>query len=119
MDIQESGEMYLETILLLSKRQAVVRSVDIVNELNYTKSSVSRAVNLLKDKGYIEIDSDGAITFTATGKNRAELIFSRHNILKDFLLQLGVDEETAESDACRIEHIISDETLEAIKRHLK
>jgi len=120
MKIHESGENYLETILMLKQKKGNVRSVDIVNELNYSKSSVSRAVNILKDEGYINIDSNtGIITFTEKGTIRAEEIYQRHNILSDFLIRLGIDNETAEKDACRMEHVISAETFTAIKKFLK
>jgi len=118
MKIQESGEMYLETILNLKKTKAEVHSVDIVEALGYSKSSVSRAVNLLKDKGYIEIGADGKITFTAQGLSHAEEVYRRHEILTAFLQKIGVDEQTAETDACRIEHVISDATVQAIKDFL-
>ncbi len=116
MNIHESGENYLETILMLQQLKGNVRSVDIVNELGYSKSSVSRAVNILQDAGLINIDpASGNITFTEAGIKRAKQIYSRHNILNDFLLRLGISSETAEKDACRIEHVISPETFEAIK----
>ncbi|NCA68026.1 MAG: metal-dependent transcriptional regulator [Clostridia bacterium] len=120
MRIQESGENYLETILLLQQKKGNVRSVDIVNELNYSKSSVSRAVNILQKEGLISIDPiTGTITFTEAGLKRAALIYQRHSYLKDFLMSLGVSADNAEQDACRIEHVICAETLDAIKKFLK
>ncbi len=110
----------METILLLQQKKGNVRSVDIVNELNYSKSSVSRAVNILQKEGLILIDSvSGTISFTEAGRVRAALIYQRHNCLRDFLMSLGVGEQNAERDACRIEHVICAETLDAIKRFLK
>lgn len=120
MKLHESGENYLETILLLQQKKGNVRSVDIVNELGYSKSSVSRAVNILQKEGLILIDSvTGSISFTEAGQSRAELIYQRHSCLKDFLISLGVSEANAEADACRIEHVICTETLDAVKKHLK
>lgn len=106
--IRESEEMYLETILLLRGKKAEVHSIDVAEELGYVKSSVSRGVNLLKARGYIEIAPSGAITFTKAGKEKAEGIYERHRVLTQALLKLGADRETAENDACRIEHVISD-----------
>ncbi|MBQ4071950.1 MAG: metal-dependent transcriptional regulator [Clostridia bacterium] len=117
--MQESGEMYLETILILSKKSAHVRSIDICEHMGFSKPSVSRAVGLLKNGGYIEVDTDGYITLTALGKEVAERIYERHNVLKTLLLSLGVSEEVAESDACKIEHTVSEETVEAIKKFCK
>ena len=117
MEIKESGEMYLETILLLNKRKPAVKSVDIVEELNYSKSSVSRGVNILKKKGYITIDQEGFLHFTTEGLNRAETVLERHKVLTDHLVKLGVDKTVAELDACRIEHVISDASFEAIKNN--
>ena len=116
-DIYESGEMYLETILLLQKSKGTVRSVDIVNDLGYAKSSVSRGINILKSKGFI-VAEDGAITFTETGLSRAQEIYERHKILAAYLQKIGVKKETAEADACRMEHVISKETFEIIKKQL-
>lgn len=115
MKIYESGENYLETILILKKTKGNVRSVDIVEALGYSKSSVSRAVNILKDKGLITIDDNGIIDFTEKGLKHTQEIFERHNILTEFFINLGVAKEIAEEDACRIEHVISNESLEAIK----
>ncbi len=119
MRLQESGEMYLETILTLSKSQPNVRSIDISESMGYSKPSVSRAVGLLKNGGYIEVDKDGFITLTDSGREIAEKIFERHTILTKMLVGLGVDQETAAADACKMEHAISDTSLEAIKRHLE
>lgn len=117
MSIQESGEMYLESIYVLSKTKEKVRSIDVVEYMGYSKPSVSRAVNHLKGDGYITIDSDGHLTLTDLGRNVASKIYERHTILTDLLMRLGVSKETAAEDACKIEHDISDETFEAIKRH--
>ena len=118
MSIHESGEMYLETIYVLSKGGAV-RSVDVSEHIGYSKPSVSRAVGLLKTGGYITVDKDGFITLTEQGAAVAEKIYERHTVLSRMLMALGVSEETALADACRVEHAISDETFEAIKRHVK
>jgi Mn-dependent DtxR family transcriptional regulator len=119
MALQESGEMYLETIYVLNKANAHVRSVDISEHMGYSKPSVSRAVHLLKEKGYIVIDGDGFITLTEEGRLLAEKIFERHTVISGMLMRLGVDPETAAEDACRMEHAISDVTFEAIKRHMQ
>lgn len=119
MRLQESGEMYLESILVLSKEHGYVRSIDISEYMGYSKPSVSRAVNLLKTNGYIEIDGDNHITLTESGREIAEKIYSRHTVLTRMLVGLGVSEEVAAEDACRMEHTISDESFEAIKRHLE
>ena len=116
MHIQESGEMYLETILILSRKQKNVRSIDVCEEMGYSKPSVSRAVGLLKNGKYIEVDSSGYITLTESGMALAEKIYNRHRVLTNLLTRLGVSEETASEDACRMEHAISDETYEAIQR---
>jgi len=118
MQLQESGQMYLETILILSKKSNSVRSIDISEYMSFSKPSVSRAVNLLKDGGYILISKEGYITLTALGREIAEKIYERHTILTKCLVALGVNEETAAEDACKIEHDISDETFAAIKSHV-
>ena len=118
MALQESGEMYLETIYVLGKANAHVRSVDISEHMGYSKPSVSRAVHLLEENGYIEMDADGFITLTASGKEVAEKIFERHTVITGMLIRLGVDPETAADDACKMEHAISDVSFEAIKRHM-
>lgn len=116
MRTHESEEMYLETILLMKRTRSNVRSVDVVEELDYAKSSVSRAVNLLEKKGYVTIDRiDGNIEFTPEGRKKAENIYGRHRILTDALMKMGADKELAEENACRIEHVISDDLLEIIK----
>ena len=118
MHIQESGEMYLETIHILSKRNPHVRSIDISEHMGYSKPSVSRAVSLLRTGGYITVDGDGFITLTETGLAVAEKIYARHTLLVELLVKLGVNPEIAAADACKMEHSLSDESYEAIKRHL-
>ncbi|MCI8400658.1 MAG: metal-dependent transcriptional regulator [Lachnospiraceae bacterium] len=119
MKIQESAENYLETILILSERIGNVRSIDIVNELEFTKPSVSVAMKNLRENGYVHMDKDGYITLTDAGRGIAEMIYERHKFLSGWLIQLGVDAKTATEDACRIEHVISRESFEAIKRHTR
>jgi len=119
MAIHESAEMYLETIYQLSMEQHSVRSIDVAESLNYSRASVSRAVGLLKKDGYLEMDEDGFLNLTELGKSTAEKIYERHMILTAALKALGVDEESAAEDACRIEHVISDKSLAAIKAHMK
>lgn len=116
--LQESGEMYLETILILKERITNVRSIDIANELGFSKPSVSRAVGILKANNYIIVDEMGYITLTENGLNVANKMFERHNIISKALMMLGVNEKTAIQDACRIEHIISEESFEKIKLYL-
>ena len=118
MRLQESGEMYLETIYLLSKKQPVVRSIDVAEEMGYSKPSVSRAVGILKQAGYLLMDASGYLTLTPEGVKAAEKTYERHKVLSSFFEKLGVSEETASEDACKIEHVISDETLEAIKKFI-
>ena len=118
MHIQESGEMYLETILVLSRSSAQVRSVYVSDYMGYSKPSVSRAVGLLKNGGYLTVDGDGSLHLTALGQELAEKIYERHTMLTRMLTMLGVDSEVAAEDACRIEHVISDASFEAIKRHV-
>jgi Mn-dependent DtxR family transcriptional regulator len=119
MHLQESGEMYLETILVLSKKLGNVRSLDVAEELGYSKPSVSRAVGLLKNGGFITVDKNGFLCLTALGHEVAESIYERHTIITKVLIKLGVNEDVAINDACKIEHVISDETLNAIKDFLK
>ena len=119
MALQESGEMYLETILVLTEKMSAVRSVDISEYMGYSKPSVSRAVGLLKNGNYIAIDDDGYITLTPAGKEIAEKILNRHTLLTQMLVRMGVSQETAAADACKMEHVISDETFEAIKNHVQ
>jgi DtxR family Mn-dependent transcriptional regulator len=119
MHLQESGEMYLETILILSKQIPSVRAIDVGEYMGYTKPSVSRALGLLKTGGYVVTDSDGYLTLTDAGKEIAEKIYERHALLTEFLVRLGVDQAIAAKDACKIEHDISNETFAAIKKHTR
>ena len=119
MGIHESGEMYLETIHVLLSQNGAVRSVDISEHMGYSKPSVSRAVGLLKKDGYILVDQDGYITLTEKGQTVAEKIYERHTLLSRMLINLGVSPETASEDACRLEHAISDESFQAIKRYIE
>ena len=117
MPLQESGEMYLETILILSQKSNSVRSLDVAEYMGFSKPSVSRAVGILKNGGYLVSDDSGYLYLTKTGKEVAQRIYERHTVLTRFLMKLGVDEETASADACKIEHHISDESFEAIKKN--
>ncbi len=119
MRLQESGEMYLETIYILSKTLPLVRSVDVSEHLGYSKPSVSRAVGLLKNGGFITVEENGGLKLTEEGLSIADALFERHTILTDCLIKLGVREETATEDACKIEHVISEESFEAIKKHMQ
>jgi Mn-dependent DtxR family transcriptional regulator len=119
MSVNESAENYLETILILSKKLPVVRSVDIANELGFKKSSVSVAMKHLREKEHISVDKSGFITLTPAGKEIAEMIYERHELLSSWLIRLGVSPETALEDACKMEHVISKESFDAIKRHVK
>ncbi len=119
LKMQESAEMYLETILVLSHKSQEVRSIDIVSELDYKKSSVSVAMKNLRKNGYIEMDGEGYITLTEKGRKIAETIYERHTLISDWLFHLGVDKTIAVEDACRMEHMISPESFEAIKRHVE
>ena len=119
MMIQESAENYLETILVISHRKGMVRSIDIVNELEFSKPSVSVAMKNLRENGYIEMDKDGYIMLLDKGRKIAEKIYERHTTLSKYLVALGVDPIVAAEDACRIEHVISAESFEAIKNHIK
>ncbi len=116
--MKESGEMYLESIYVLCKSKQAVRSIDVAEYMNYSKPSVSRAVGLLKRDGYILTDDDGYITLTDSGVKKAEDIFERHTVLTKILTVLGIDEETASEDACKIEHVISEKTFNALKNFL-
>ena len=118
MQLQESGEMYLESILVLSEKQPIVRSIDVCEYMGFSKPSVSRAIGILKNGGYVEVDSRGYITLTEDGKAVATKIYERHKLLTTFLMAIGVDEETATEDACRMEHCISDVSFAAMKRHV-
>lgn len=117
MNLQESGEMYLETILILSEN-SMVRSLDVAEYRNFSKPSVSRAVKLLRDGGYITVDDNGYILLTDVGREVAEKIYDRHRVLESFLIKIGVDADIAAQDACKMEHDISDITLEAIRSFL-
>lgn len=119
MKNNESSEMYLETILILSKQLPVVRSVDIANELGFKKSSVSIAMKHLREKEQISVTDAGFIYLTEEGKEIAEMIYERHQLLTEFFIKIGVSSDTASTDACRIEHVISPESINAIKKHLK
>ncbi len=119
MEIHESAEDYLETILKLKERRGQVRSIDIVNEMGYSKPSISVAMKHLRENGYITMDADGYITLTKPGMEIAQRIYTRHKLLTKFLVSLGVTEATAAKDACKIEHDLSDETFEKLKEHAK
>ena len=116
MNLQESGEMYLESILVLSEKNPHVRSIDVCEYMGFSKPSVSRAIGLLKQGGYVNMDKDGYLSLTECGLSVARKIYDRHRLLTDFLVSLGVDREIASADACKIEHHISDASFEAIKR---
>lgn len=118
MSVHESGEMYLEAILVLSQKNGFVRSIDVSEYLGYSKPSVSRAVGILKKGEYIRMEKDGNLTLTESGRTIAEKIFERHTVMTQLLIALGVSEATAAADACKLEHAISDESFEAIKRHM-
>ena len=115
MTIHQSAEDYLETILMLTERQGKVRSIDVVNELGFTKASVSIAMKKLRENGYIAVDGEGNLMLLPPGQEIAERIYSRHRLLTHFFIQLGVDEKTAAEDACKAEHILSEQTLEKIR----
>lgn len=119
MHLQESGEMYLESIYVLSQKSGYVRSIDISEYMGYSKPSVSRAVNLLKSNGYLTMDKENYITLTESGRAVAEKIYTRHTVLTRMLVSLGVPETVAAEDACRMEHTISDVSFEAIRRHME
>ena len=118
LKIQESAENYLETILMLGREKPCVRSIDIANELNFSKPSVSVAMKNLRENGYILVDEHGYITLTAAGQSIADTMYERHTMLSSWLIYLGVDARTAAEDACRMEHVLSADTFEAIKRHI-
>ena len=119
MYLHESAEMYLETIYLLSQKGGAVRSIDVAESMGYSKPSVSRAVGLLKKGGLLTMEKDGTLTLTEEGKQAANKIFERHTVLSKFLAVIGVDDEIAAKDACKIEHVVSDETIAAIKRFIE
>ena len=116
MSVPESGEMYLEAILVLTRKNGYVRSIDVSEYLGYSKPSVSRAMGILRQGEYIVVESDGAITLTQKGQEIAEKIYERHTLLTDLLVRIGVSQETAAADACKLEHAISDESFQALKR---
>lgn len=118
MSIQESGEMYLETILILSRKGPLVRAIDVGEYMGFSKPSVSRAIGVLKKGGYVTVDPHGHLSLTAQGRALAEKIYERHSVLSEFLVAIGVDGTVATEDACKIEHDISDESMNAIKEHL-
>ncbi len=118
MHLQESGEMYLETIFILTEQNPHVRSIDVCEHMGFSKPSVSRAIGLLKNGGYISVDGDGYITLTDVGREVAVKMYDRHKLLTDFLVSLGVSEDIAAADACKIEHHISDDSFEALKKHI-
>ena len=115
MKLMESGQMYLETIYVLSKEKTGVHSIDVSEHMGYSKPSVSRAIGILKNGGYVEMAEDGSLTLTEAGRTVAEQIYERHTILTEFLVRLGVDRATATEDACKMEHVISDASLTALK----
>ncbi len=119
MTVRESGEMYLETIYILSQSSSGVRGIDVGAYMGFSKPSVSRAIGVLKKEGLVTTDDQGFIRLTETGMKRAEVIYERHTLLTRLLINIGVDEKTAAEDACRIEHYISEETFEAIKNHVR
>lgn len=119
MSIQESGEMYLETILILSRKEEIVRSIDVGTYMGYSKPSVSRALGILRKNGYLESNEQGHLSLTPTGLAIAEKIYERHTLLTSLLVSLGVDPQTASEDACKMEHAISDDSLAAIKSHFQ
>lgn len=118
MNIRESGEMYLETIYVLSQKSSEVRSIDVGAYMGYSKPSVSRAIGLLKKEGLVDVDGRGFLSLTDKGENIAKVIYERHTLLSQLLINIGVDEKTASEDACRIEHYISEKTFDAIKNHV-
>lgn len=119
MNLQESGEMYLETILILTEKNPHVRSIDVCDYMGFSKPSVSRAIGLLKNGGYVTVDSDGYLALTELGAEIAHKMYDRHRLLTEFLVRLGVSEENATADACKIEHHISDESFDAIKKSMQ
>ena len=118
MHLQESGEMYLETILILTAKSNTVRSIDVCEHLGFSKPSVSRAIGLLKNGGFIRVDEDGYITLTDEGREVALKTYERHKVITDFLVGIGVPEDVASADACKLEHHLSDVSFEALKKHL-
>ena len=119
MQLKESGEMYLETILILKGRKGFVRSIDVCEEMGYSKPSVSRAVGILRDGGYLTVAANGGLELTEAGLEVAQRTYERHTVLSELFIALGVDSKTAEADACKIAHVISNATFDALKRHLR
>lgn len=119
MAIHESGQMYLETIYILSQKNSYVRAIDVGEQMGFSKPSVSRAMSILKKDGYVNVDEDGAITLTESGLNIALTMYTRHTVLSKMLMELGVDEQTATEDACRIEHVISEKSFAAVQAHME
>jgi len=119
MEFRESGEMYLETIYVLSQKSDTVRKIDISKHMGYAKPSVTRGISLLEERGLVTVDESGNLLLTKEGKKEAHQIYERHTVLTKMLINLGVDEKTAAEDACRIEHYISDTTFNAIKKHME
>lgn len=119
MHLQESGEMYLESIYVLTKKSSAVRSIDVCEYMGYSKPSVSRAIGLLKSGGYVTVNGEGHLSLTDVGKEAAEKIYQRHTMLTELLVRLGVSREVAAEDACKIEHVISEETVAAIKNYVE
>ena len=117
MKLQESGEMYLETILILSKKKSFVRAIDVGEYMGFSKPSVSRAIGLLRNGGFVDVSDGGGLLLTEEGHEIAEKIYERHQYLTKMLMEMGVDEETASEDACRMEHVVSDKSFDAIKRY--
>ena len=119
MPIHESGQMYLETIYILSQKSTYVRAIDVGEQLDFSKPSVSRALSILKRDGHVSVDDSGAITLTGSGLAIAQTMYTRHTILSQMLMKLGVDEKTATEDACRIEHVISEKSFSAVRAHME
>ena len=119
MPIHESGQMYLETIYILSQKSTYVRAIDVGEQLDFSKPSVSRALSILKRDGHVSVDDSGAITLTESGLAIAQTMYTRHTILSQMLMKLGVDEKTATEDACRIEHVISEKSFSAVRAHME
>ena len=119
MQLQESGQMYLETIYILSQKSDTVRAIDVGEYMGFSKPSVSRALGLLKNGGYVEVSREGYLSLTDEGKRVAKMIFDRHNLITEVLIKLGVDKETATEDACKMEHVISETTFNALKKYIE
>lgn len=119
MRLQESGEMYLETILILSEKKSFVRAIDVGEYMGFSKPSVSRAIGLLRNGGFVEVGDGGGLSLTETGREVAEKIYERHRYLTKMLMEMGVNEQTAAEDACRMEHVVSDASFAAIKNYFR